>query len=249
MSHNAKFDRCLRETLRYEGEAFVNHPKDPGGPTKYGITLRTLADWRGVGPEELSEEAVRSLTKDEARLIYLARYWAPIRGDELPPGVDLVVFDYAVNSGTRTAARALQRVLGVAVDGVIGRQTLAALRRVPPETVIEKVCEQRLEFMRSLSNWGVFGVGWQRRVRGIRETALAWSRAGLPVSEVAKTDTAKAATVATGAVTTAAVALREMEPVVTAVWPWFERYGIYGALAVVAFVILAGIWHWRSKRA
>lgn len=244
---NAKFDRCLDIVLKHEG-GFVDHPEDPGGATKFGITLRTLAEWRGVAPTELLRDAVRALTRDEARLIYLARYWAPIRGDDLPPGVDLAVFDYAVNSGVRRASRELQDVVRATPDGVIGRQTLAAVRAKPAAEIIAALCERRLAFLQGLRHWPTFGRGWQRRVEDVRQKALSMAREGLPVAEVAQTNTAKAATATAGIVTTVAVALREAEPLIAAAAPWFERYGGYGVLAAVAVVTLAGVWHWRARR-
>ncbi|MFC0282394.1 glycosyl hydrolase 108 family protein [Camelimonas abortus] len=58
--------------------------------------------------------------------IYRQQYWEKIRGDDLPPGVDYVVFDGAVNSGVAQSAKWLQRALGVRVDGIIGNATIAA---------------------------------------------------------------------------------------------------------------------------
>ena len=43
---SARFSRCVAEVLKHEG-GFVHHPRDPGGATNRGITLATLADWRG----------------------------------------------------------------------------------------------------------------------------------------------------------------------------------------------------------
>lgn len=244
MQTNAKFDRCLKEVFIHEGE-YANHPADRGGPTKFGITQKTLSDWRGT---QATEADVRQLTRDEARLIYFSRYWNPVRGDELPPGVDLVLFDAAVHMGVGRAVRMAQRIVGASVDGVVGRQTLAAIRGFPVEELIRRFCEDRLAFLRTLPNWETFKIGWQRRVQAVERKALAMAREGLPVAEVAQTDTAKAATATAGIVTTVAVALREAEPLIAAAAPWFERYGGYGVLVAVAVVTLAGVWHWRARR-
>ena len=105
----ARFARCVAEVLKHEG-GFVNHPRDPGGATNRGITHITLADWRG-GP--VTAEDVRTMSEAEAREIYRSKYWNAIQGDNLPAGVDLAVFDLAVNSGVGRAARMLQQQLGV----------------------------------------------------------------------------------------------------------------------------------------
>lgn len=89
------FAACLSETLAHEG-GYVDHPKDPGGATNMGITQAALSDWRD---RPVSRFEVRTLTRVEADAIYRARYWNAVRGDDLPPGLDLVAFDGAVNSG------------------------------------------------------------------------------------------------------------------------------------------------------
>ena len=60
----------IGEIIKREG-GFVDHPSDRGGPTKFGITLRTLRAWRG---QPVTREDVRTLTKAEARQIYAERY-------------------------------------------------------------------------------------------------------------------------------------------------------------------------------
>lgn len=165
---SSRFQACLDEVLRHEG-GFVNHPADPGGATNLGITQGTLSEWRG---KSVSVDDVRNLTVAEAGEIYHARYWQPIRGDALPPGVDLAVFDGAVNSGPGRSARWLQQALGVAQDGIIGPETLAAVGRAKPATLIIEICDARMAFLRSLSTWPTFGKGWTARVNEVQAAAL-----------------------------------------------------------------------------
>lgn len=165
---SSRFQACLAEVLRHEG-GYADHPADPGGATNMGITLATLSDWRG---RPVTKQEVRDLTVAEAGEIYRARYWQPIRGDALPPGVDLAVFDFAVNSGPARAVKALQSVLGVAQDGIIGPATLAALASAPGAVeVITDLCDARMRFLRSLSTWPTFGGGWTRRVAEVEAAA------------------------------------------------------------------------------
>src|SRR3954447_9587673 len=97
------FANCLAFVLEEEG-GYSDMPGDPGGATNMGITRATLADWRGA---PVSKDDVLSLERDEAAAIYRRRYWDAIRGDELPAGLDLALFDDAVNSGPRMAVRDL----------------------------------------------------------------------------------------------------------------------------------------------
>ncbi len=172
-----RFAACLDAALRHEG-GYVDHPSDPGGATNMGITRRTLARWRSVSPWwDLPKAAVETLQRTEAAKIYRAGYWDRARGGELPAGLDLAVFDFAVNSGPDRAVRALQGLLGVVRDGQIGPVTLGALKAriatIGVAGLINALCDQRLNFLERLATFAVFGRGWTRRVAEIRAAALA----------------------------------------------------------------------------
>jgi lysozyme family protein len=167
------FDACIPVILAAEG-GFVNDPRDPGGATNRGITARTLAAWRH-GP--VSKDDVRQLGEGEARAIYRANYWNPLRADELPRGVDLVVFDFGVNAGPARAARLLQMAIGAFPDGAIGPATLARLRSVNDiEALIRRLGALREGYYRSLDTFRHFGPGWLKRVGEITRRALAMAR-------------------------------------------------------------------------
>ncbi len=110
---------------------------------------------------------------DEAKAIYHARYWMALRCDEFPPGLDYALFDYGVNSGTSRAAKVLQRILGLPVDGRVTENEIAAARRHFTADLINRICDERLAFLQSLKTWPVFGKGWRRRVGEVRAAALA----------------------------------------------------------------------------
>lgn len=173
------FEKCLKEVLRHEG-GYVNDKRDPGGATKYGITIGTLSDWR---KRRVTVADVQALTRDEAAAIYRANYWNPIRGDDLPSGIDAVAFDAAVNSGVSRGAKWVQAAAGVTADGKIGPQTLTALRSADPVIVIHRALNARLEFLRSLKTWRTFGRGWQRRVDEVRAFALHLAEGAKPTAK------------------------------------------------------------------
>lgn len=168
-----RFRICVDQVLAHEG-GYVDHPRDPGGCTNFGITRATLEAWRGA-PTNCG--AVRTMPVLEARQIYRARYWNGIQGDQLPAGVDLCVFDAAVNSGPVRSAQWLQAAVGVERDGAIGPVTLAAVHGVPANDVILRLIAARLAFLRSLSTWNAFGRGWTRRVEAVRSVALQMAEA------------------------------------------------------------------------
>lgn len=166
---NGNFERALKLVLRHEG-GFVNHPRDPGGATNKGITLATFR--RYVKPNGTVAD-LKALTVEQAGIVYRRQYWDAVLGAELPSGVDYAVFDFAVNSGPHRAAQYLQRAAGVsAVDGRIGPMTLAAVRRMPADELINRLCDTRLAFLRRLKTWPTFGRGWSNRIKGVRKNAV-----------------------------------------------------------------------------
>lgn len=172
-----RFARCLAQVLEHEG-GYADHRRDPGGATNMGITRKTLARWRRVSPWwKLPKAEVKALGRAEAARIYDAAYWQRVHGADLPAGLDLALFDYAVNSGPVRAIKALQAQLKVRADGWIGPLTLGALRaRIAAAGVsgiIVALCDGRLGFLRRLATFAVFGRGWSRRVAAIRAAALA----------------------------------------------------------------------------
>jgi lysozyme family protein len=166
----SNFETCLTLLLAHEG-GYTTNPSDPGGPTKFGITID---DYRRYVKTNATAADVRRMKLAEAKIIYRDKYWDAQRCDELPAGVDYAVFDYGVNSGIGRSGKVLRRALklpdnsNVVTDGV-----LAAARAIDPKTLIAAICDERLRFLQSLKTWPVFGAGWGRRVAEVKSTALA----------------------------------------------------------------------------
>lgn len=113
---------------------YVNDPDDPGGPTKYGVTLATARqhnlDKNGDG--RVTAEDVKRLTKEDAAQIFLHSYFRKPKLDKLPKEMHATVFDMQVNAGAN-AIKILQRLLGefnqpVSVDGALGPQSIGAVK-------------------------------------------------------------------------------------------------------------------------
>ena len=117
---------------------------------------------------------MRALTPELVAPLYKKMYWDKVKGDDLPSGVDYVVFDIAVNSGTGRAAKMLQQVVGVPADGAIGPKTINAVLtcNVSGEDLVNKLCDKRLAFWQSLPTFDTFGKGWTNRGTHVREEAL-----------------------------------------------------------------------------
>jgi lysozyme family protein len=166
----SSYDEALARLLVHEG-GYSNHPSDPGGPTNWGITLR---DARAYWKRDATAADVRAMPVAIAKGIYRARYWAALRCDELPAGVDYAVFDYGVNSGIARAGKVLRRLLALPDHtSAITRDVIVAARRREAKALIAAICDERLAFLEGLRTWAEFGSGWGRRVREVRAAALA----------------------------------------------------------------------------
>lgn len=166
---SSRLTACLPIVFQFEGD-FVDNPLDKGGPTNMGITIPALALHRG---RTVTRQDVIDLPKVEASIIYEDDYWRAAGCDLLPPGVDLAVFDAAVNSSPQRAIRWLQAAAGCPVDGVVGRETLNAVTRTGDLAVILSVCTQRLHFVLGLNNTAeeTFEKGWGTRILTVLQRA------------------------------------------------------------------------------
>lgn len=162
-------EKSISACLVHEG-GYTNHPSDPGGPTNWGITIfDARKHWR---PGATAAD-VRAMPKSVAIDIYRVKYWAPIRCDELPDGLDYSLFDYGVNSGIGRAGKVLRRVVGLPDDTwAVTDAVLAAVAAREPRALVAAVCDERLRFLQRLSTWPVFGAGWGRRVAEVRAASL-----------------------------------------------------------------------------
>lgn len=169
-----EFERALTRVLAHEG-GYVNHPSDPGGETNKGITKRVYDAYRERNGQPI--QSVRNISQAEIAAIYKASYWDLAKCDQLPAGISYVVFDGAVNSGVSQSIKWLQRALGVvAVDGVIGNATIAAVQNYGNmDRLVDAICDRRLAFLKALKTWKVFGKGWASRVASVRATGKAWA--------------------------------------------------------------------------
>lgn len=151
----ANYPECERRVLLSEG-GYTNDPRDPGGPTNWGITL---ADARLHWKPDATADDVRAMPRNVAERIYKDKYWDALACDTLPAGLDYTVFDYGVNSGIRRAARVL-----LEANSSKGSDTVA---------VIDYINDERLAFLKSLTHngqsmWATYGRGWGSRVASVK---------------------------------------------------------------------------------
>lgn len=148
----------LNRLIELEG-GYVDHPQDPGGETKWGISRRFL--------ERVGEpyENIKAMTPERAANLYRTHFVQPNRLEEFTDDrLANLVFDWVVNGGP--AVKALQRLLNVSVDGVVGKETLDAANILTPAQ-LDVVCQQylydRMFYFASLTKHP-FIKGWLARL-------------------------------------------------------------------------------------
>jgi len=146
------FDEAFERLIGHEG-GYVNHPDDPGGETKFGVSRRAYP-----------LENIKGMTLERAKVLYLRDYWGPAGCDAVPDAIKFDLFDMAVNSGVVPAVRTLQRAVGATPDGILGPKTLQAVNSTPTPRVVARFNGYRLDLMADLKTWPVFGRGWAKRV-------------------------------------------------------------------------------------
>lgn len=154
------YEDSLKRLLKDEG-GYSNHPSDPGGPTNFGITI---IDYRKYVKPTATADDVKHMQLSEAKTIYKAKYWDAQKCSELPSGVDYCVFDYGVNSGVGRTKKVLAKFKDIK----------------DPIKLINAICDERMAFLKRLKTWNTFGVGWSRRVNGVRAHSLELARVKLP---------------------------------------------------------------------
>lgn len=177
-----RYSQCLAELIDIEG-GYSNDPVDRGGPTMCGVTWQTYNAYRdSLG---LPQQDVRRITRAEIEDLFRRFYWQQCHADHLPPGLDLAVFDFGVNSGVGTAIRKLQVVLGVRADGHLGAVTTAKISKAYIPDLIAAYMDERTRYGRRLPDYWRFGHGWENRWNRIRASALSACGAHVWAAQVA----------------------------------------------------------------
>jgi lysozyme family protein len=182
---------------------YTNDKYDKGGQTNYGVVQVEYNAYRVR--KKLPQQTVRLISLDEAEDIYLHQYWNECKCDDLPAGVDWMVFDGAVNSGPVQSAKWLQRAINdvvraqkmdprlcIADDGHIGLITDKRCDDTyyrDPVLLINSIADRRLTMLHQLSNWWRFGKGWSNRVALVKKGSLAMV-SNIPSKQIPASDMA-----------------------------------------------------------
>ncbi|MGI4748127.1 MAG: glycoside hydrolase family 108 protein [Janthinobacterium lividum] len=169
---DADFVGCSAFTRVEEG-GYVDDPRDTGNWTggavgsgvlvgsNMGVGAPVLAAW--MKTSSLTVDTMRRLSFPVYSAIAKAQYWNPMACDDMPHGIDLMLFDFGWNRGVGTSIRLLQRVLGVGQDGVCGPNTIRAAHRHAAAELVRELAAGQTASYRSLHNFNIYGDGWLAR--------------------------------------------------------------------------------------
>lgn len=155
---------------------FSDDPRDDGnklpdgrpGSTMLGVTQYNWEAWSG---HQVTHEQMKKLKPEDVKPFYRKKFWDACRCDDLPDGIDYLVFDFSVNAGVGRGAKTLQSVVGATVDGAIGPLTLAAVAKQSEKELINSFSAAKLDFYLGLNN-PTYEAGWLNRVKHTRTAAL-----------------------------------------------------------------------------
>lgn len=249
----ATLPRVMPEVFAHEG-GWSDHPSDPGGATMKGITIGVFTAWLG---RNASKTELRNISDETATAIYRERYWKPLRGDELPAGVDYATLDGGINSGVSRGAKWLQRAVGAQQDGQVGPKTVKAANGARDTVqVVKDICKYRLGFVQALKTFSVFGRGWSRRIAEVEALGVTLALEARGVDPRARLEAERSRAEATASLNgqgaTAAGGTSAAAGGATTIDPSIvdQSSSLPGVVLLVIGVIVAGvlIYRWNVNR-
>lgn len=152
LSFFLKWEGGLSRDAKDSASSYPNplkHNDKYGWHTNKGITYRT---WESVKGKN-AKRAFFEMTKEDVEYIFEKNYWNRVKADKIKSqSIGVALTSWAWGSGAKTASKQIQRVLGVTVDGLIGKQTLKAINSEDEKELFAKMIKARETFFRYISN-------------------------------------------------------------------------------------------------
>lgn len=167
----ADFEKAIPGVLKWEGK-WVDDPADLGGATNMGIIFKVFklyASEIGLPP---TKEALKTLTEEQAKIIYKRQFWDKMRGDEInDQQVANIIFDGFVNAGTSTLKIA-QKEAATEADGVFGPHTIARINASNGKILFEGIKDARIRYYYMIAERREqnkkFLAGWLNRINSFK---------------------------------------------------------------------------------
>lgn len=164
------FTQCHKLIHEWETDKYTNYKADLGGPTKYGITLKTLQAYRG---RKCTAEDVKNLTYEEALKIFYQMFWLENGCNMLPAPLALLLYDGCVNQSAQAIRKYMQIAIGgLKADGVLGPATRQKAAKTNLPQAIKEFMAMRAVRYAGSQTIKVHGLGWYRRMFDMHQHAL-----------------------------------------------------------------------------
>lgn len=165
----AKAELLMPFILKWEG-GFVDDPLDRGGATNKGITIGTFRSFYG---KNATVEQLKNITDGQWLHIFKSGYWDKWKANRISnQSIADICVDWAWASGTATSIKQVQRILGVAVDGIVGNDTLTAINKADQRMLFDKIHSKRIEFVENIvknrPSQTRFLKGWKNRINSLK---------------------------------------------------------------------------------
>jgi lysozyme family protein len=165
----ADISKIVPIILKWEG-GFSKKKNDKGGATNKGVTLKTYRSYFGASK---TENDLKNISDKEWLYILKTGYWNPFKADDIQSqSVANMIVDWAWNSGVSGVAKRVQQVLGVKVDGLFGKVTIAAINSRDPKTLFDEIKQKRIaryyEIVAADKSQKEFLSGWLNRVNDLK---------------------------------------------------------------------------------
>lgn len=190
INYSNRYQEIINRVLKHEG-GFINHKNDPGGATKWGVSLRWLqkqADSDLIDGDldndgDIDVDDIKEVDKEDASRFYYKNWWNRHNYSSYEKPVGEKLFDMAINMGSEQAHKLLQRALNMlgedlVVDGIIeGPNTQESLTRHDAQQIVDALCDTQLDFYQSLveqdDKYAAFIEGWTKRAEAFRSEPFA----------------------------------------------------------------------------
>lgn len=168
----ANSSKLIPFILQWEG-GFVNDPDDLGGATNKGITIGAFTEYKKrKGQKAPTVDDLKNISDSEWHNIFKSLYWDRWKADEIKnQSVANILVDWVWASGSHGIKRP-QRLLGVKADGIVGKQTIAALNAMDAATLFKMIKDDRAKFVDEICKARPknekYRKGWMNRINAIR---------------------------------------------------------------------------------
>ena len=175
---NKNFEIIIKKVIQNEGGYDLHEvPGDRGGRTFAGIAENFWPDWEGWQLLDNGTPWVHPELTELVYKFYKLHFWDTQNLDLIDDiKVAYSVFDFCVNSGSRTGARLAQRVVGAKEDGQIGPITAGLINQKDPELFDKQFALEKMyryaAIVRSDHSQAKFIGGWANRTARVEQETL-----------------------------------------------------------------------------